>query len=65
VFGGLAEALRQESATAVHRHWGTGVDTVSRMRRALSVPAYNDDTRALKAAAMTNGSGRCRVAKMM
>jgi hypothetical protein len=64
VFGDLARAISQESATTVHRHWGMSIDVVTRMRRALCVPAYNAGTRALKAAVMTDGEGRRRVAHM-
>jgi hypothetical protein len=43
--GGLVEAVRCESASAVAAHWGVGMHTVWRWRKALAVPWFNEGTR--------------------
>ena len=50
VFGGLAEAVRRESATAVCHWWGVTAQTVSRWRRALGVGPVTEGTHRLKSA---------------
>jgi hypothetical protein len=44
VTGGLARAVRRESAAAVCHGWGVTAQTVSKWRKALSVPQYNEGT---------------------
>jgi hypothetical protein len=50
VFGGLAEAVRRESATAVCYWWGITAQTVTRWRRALGVGPVTEGTHRLKSA---------------
>src|SRR4051812_43075632 len=47
VFGGLARAVRTESATAVCHWWGVTAQTVTKWRKALGVPVLNDGSRRL------------------
>ena len=42
--GGLAEAVRCESVSAVAAHWGVAKETVWRWRKALGVPFFNEGT---------------------
>src|SRR5262245_6290733 len=48
VTGGLAEAVRRESAIAVSYWWGVGRDCVTRWRQALGVPLSNEGTHRLR-----------------
>jgi len=48
VCGGLAEAVRRESAQAVAYWWGVTPDTVTRWRKALRVGAVNEGTHRLR-----------------
>ena len=48
VYGGLAEAVRRESAQAVARWWGITPQTVWKWRKALGVGAVTEGTRWLK-----------------
>jgi hypothetical protein len=48
VTGGLAEAVRRESAQAVAHWWGVSVVTVSKWRRLLGVPQNNPGTLRLR-----------------
>jgi hypothetical protein len=45
--GGLVEAVRCESESAVAAHWGVAPETVWRWRTALGVPFFNEGTRRL------------------
>jgi hypothetical protein len=44
VCAGLAEAIRRESASAVCYWWGITPQTVTKWRKALDVPTYNEGT---------------------
>src|SRR5262249_1254051 len=48
VTGGLAEAVRRESAIAVSYGWGVGRDCVTTWRQALGVPLSNEGTHRLR-----------------
>jgi hypothetical protein len=48
VFGGLAEAVRRESAVAVCHWWGVTAQTVTKWRRALGVGPVTEGTHRLK-----------------
>jgi hypothetical protein len=48
VTGGLAEAVRRESAIAVSYWWGVGRDCVTTWRQALGVPLSNEGTHQLR-----------------
>jgi hypothetical protein len=47
IHGDLVQAIRQESATAVCYWWGITPQTVTKWRKALDVPTYNEGTRRL------------------
>lgn len=47
VCGGLAEAVRRESASAVCYWWGVTAQTVTQWRNLLGVPTYNEGTKRL------------------
>jgi hypothetical protein len=48
VCGDLARAVQVESERAVARHWGVRAETVSKWRRALDVPKWNEGSRRLQ-----------------
>ncbi len=48
VFGGLANAVRRESAIAICHWWGVTGQTVTRWRKALQVPVTNEGTHRLR-----------------
>lgn len=47
VCGGLAEAVRRESATAICHWWGVTAQTVTKWRKLMNVPTYNEGTKRL------------------
>ena len=49
VFGGLARAVRRESAAAVAYHWGVTGQTVSKWRKAMGVVGPTEGERAMRA----------------
>jgi hypothetical protein len=48
ICGDLVRALRRESPLAICHWWGVSPGTVSRWRRAIGVPEFNDGTRKLR-----------------
>ncbi len=48
VFGGLADAVRRESAIAICHWWGITGQTVTKWRKALGVPVTNEGTHRLR-----------------
>src|SRR4051812_35701010 len=48
LYGALADAVHQESASAVCHWWGVGMDTVWRWRKALGVAGNTEGTLKLK-----------------
>ena len=48
VFGGLADAVRRESAIAICYWWGVTGQTVTKWRKALGVPVTNEGTHRLR-----------------
>ena len=53
LYGGLAEAVRRESAEAVMHSWGVKHATVWLWRKALGVPQYNPGTTRPKSELLT------------
>lgn len=64
VTGGLADALRLESALAVRWWWGMSMTTLWRMRQALCVEQFTTGTRRLRLACLDAEVRRQRVADM-
>ena len=49
LYGGLADAVRRESAAGLGHWWGVGAETVWRWRKALGVGPTTDGTSRLRA----------------
>jgi hypothetical protein len=58
VTGGLARAVRRESAAAVGYWWGVTPQTVSKWRKALGVVQYNEGTTRLHSDLAPLGASR-------
>jgi len=62
--GDLVRAVRRESRPAVAHHWGVGVDTVKKWRRALDLEIYNAGSRHLMRAFAREHATPQRMRKM-